>query len=40
MDTLKIKYKDESDKTNKDSELIEFFKKKNTDLSNKINVLE
>lgn len=37
---MRIKYKDESDKTNKDNELIELYKKKNTELTTKINALE
>lgn len=40
LDTLRIRYKDETDKTGKDSELIELYKKKNSDLSNRINALE
>lgn len=40
LDTLKIRYKDEADKATKDNDLIDFFKKKNNELGNKINSLE
>ena len=40
IDTLKIRFKDESDKTNKDNELIDLYKKKNSDLTNRVNTLE
>jgi hypothetical protein len=40
LDTLKIRFKDETDKTNKDNELIDLYKKKNSDLTNRVNTLE
>lgn len=40
LDTLRIRFKDESDKTNKDNELIDLYKKKNSDLTNRVNTLE
>lgn len=40
LDTLRIKYKDENDKSNKDNELIELYKKKNAELTLRISSLE